>query len=71
MRKEPFSTVFTGKTSNEADLVVHKLRKIGLHPADLALTAQIAMPKQSTATFPVKVPTAELNQARHLLRQRP
>jgi len=66
MRKDTFSTVFTGKTSDEAAGICRELRSIGLHPADLGLTVPLPTPGIS-ATFPVEVPCAESDQARHFL----
>ena len=67
MRPEAFSTVFTSRNCRDAEAVLKFLKKGGLHPADLGLTAPIA-DKSTTPTFPIEVPAEEAQRAREMLR---
>jgi hypothetical protein len=66
VRKNAYSTVKVAKTSDEAALVIGRLRNGGLHPADLALTTPLAAPG-SKPGIPVEVPAEEAHLALELL----
>jgi hypothetical protein len=67
MRTIAFSTVFTSHDPHEADEAVNVLRKAGLHPADLRLTAPVAA-RGCATMFPIEVPSEELDRAKQMLR---
>jgi len=66
MRKAAFTTVFTARTSSEAEALIHRLRILGLHPAALGLTAPLAF-SGTEARFPVEIPSDELDEAKRIL----
>jgi hypothetical protein len=68
MRKSSFSTVFTARTSSEAQQVIHRLQNRGLHPAELGLTTPCPIPNVEP-TFPVAVPADEAEQAKKIVGQ--
>lgn len=66
MRKAAFRTVRTTRTSAEAEALTGVLRKAGLHPVDLVLSAPFALPGERPK-FPVQVPNEEADAAESIL----
>ncbi len=66
MRKSAFITICRMRTSVEAERLIGLLRKAGLHPTDLALSAPCAVADEHL-TFPVEVPCDEAGAARQIL----
>jgi hypothetical protein len=67
MRKSPFITVFTTRMWGEADEIMGRLRKAGLHPADLSLTTPLT-PPGANPTYPIEVPVEEVDLAREVMK---
>jgi hypothetical protein len=67
MRPDGFSTVFTSPNCRDAEAVLKVLKRGGLHPADLGMTATIAE-NGNASSFPIEVPADEAQQARKMLR---
>jgi hypothetical protein len=67
MRKAAFTTIRTVQSFSEAESELRLLRRAGLHPVDLSLSAPLPL-NGSREPFPIQVPSNEADAARGLLK---
>lgn len=70
MKEAALTTIFTARTSSEADAIIGWLRTIGLHPAELGLTTPVPFEGEDFR-FPIEVPTEEAEKAKSAVENRP
>ncbi|MBL9134728.1 MAG: hypothetical protein JNK85_02620 [Verrucomicrobiales bacterium] len=68
MTTTPFATVRTTRTQIEADLLISVLRDAGLHPLELETFGHVSF-AGADIDYSVRVPGAELDEARAILAQ--
>jgi hypothetical protein len=66
MRKSAFTTVTTARSTSDAETLLALLRRGGLHPVDLSLSAPLPLAGVERS-FPIDVPGEEADAARNLL----
>jgi hypothetical protein len=69
MNTAAFSVVRTVRTVLEADMLITFMRSAGLHPLDINTSSHCSL-AGAEIEFPIEVPTAELTEARELLKGR-
>jgi len=67
MKTPVFSVLRTTQTTSEADLLIAAMRIAGLHPLDLDTTSHYSFAGLNIS-YPVEIPTEELDVAREFLR---